>query len=625
MTLNPIECNIICESINSIPVLKLEVAIEYNNEDWKYIKENAVIKCKAPWNNNKQLFRINKIEKDLDSIIATAYPIFYDAVNTYVKDTTNDDVMIVDTGNVNGQQALDKILSGTKYKGHSNIVKVNRARYDKKNIIQALNGDIDNCFTKVWGGEIYLDNYDIYINESIGHDNGVTIEYGKNLMGLKEEIEMSNIVTRIIPIGYDGLRLEGKTPWVDSSNIYRYYDVFEREVVFDKVKVKTENDAEGFNTIEEARQELIRLSKLMFTEERIDVPRVSLDVEFVDLSKTLEYKDISTLEEVGQGDIIKARHTKLGIDTNIRCIGYDYNVIEEAYNNLKLGQVQYDYFKNENDKWNNVNSNIDNIFNNIDGINGRVDDITDNEGNIIAEKVKGFLDATKTKIKAQRQIGQLQDQRAFIWEDLNRESPTYGCMVGGSAGIQISQQRTPDGKDWDFSSAFTAEGIVADKIVGNLFSSKDGSTSINMNNGEFRSKQADGSQIVISPQNGFYNQFGTSKKEYYHLNTVIKGRETMNFNNYKKTINIQLPNEFKGKNFIVIPTIATIWANSLPKILLTYSIDIGNTDYTNGSFDIYLKLFGYDTKWIDSLDGYVLCGQTTNWEYTVDYNIIVIA
>lgn len=589
------ECKITCENINSIPVLNLEVEID-NDNIYKYVKENAVIKCKVPWSNNKQLFRISKIEKDLDNTIATAYPIFYDSIKTYVKDMSNEDVMIVDTGECNGQQALDKILANTKYKGYSNIVKVNRARYDKKNIIQAINGDIDNSFIKVWGGEIYLNNNNIYINESIGHDNDVTIEYGKNLTGLKEEVDMSNIVTRIIPIGYDGLRLTGRTPWVDSVNINRYYDIFEKEIVFEDIKVKGENDGEGFNTIEEARAELIRRAKLMFSEEHIDVPLVSLNIEFVDLSKTLEYKDISSLEEINQGDIVRARHNKLGVDTNIRCIGYDYNVLTESYNSLKLGQVTYDYFKNENDKWNNVNNRIDNILNDVDG---KFDNITDKDGNLLAEKIKGFLDATKTKLKAQRKIGQLQDQRAFIWEDLDPYSPSFGCMIGGSAGIQISQQRTADGKDWDFTSAFTAEGIIADKIVGNLFSSKDGSTTINMNNGEFRSKQPDGSMVIISPKDGFYNKFGTSKREYHHLSYQEKiFLPSQSGSGYGYTsVTIQLPDEFKGKKFEAFVSLGDMLTATVPSTLGVVSrigAFCGVYDYKNATVQVDGMLGMYD-------------------------------
>ena len=143
----------------------------------------------------------------------------------------------------------------------------------------------------------------------------------------------------------------------------------------------------------------------------------------------------------------------------------------------------------------------------------------------------------------------MQDVRAYIWQDLDPNSPSYGCMIGGSAGIQISQQRTPDGKDWDFTTAITAEGIMADKIVGRLFSSKNGMTKIWMETGTFESELPDGSKIVISPEKGFYNKFGDSEREYYHLNYYdLKNIEVSDTGTW--SLDITLPNEFKGKKFI---------------------------------------------------------------------------
>ena len=172
------------------------------------------------------------------------------------------------------------------------------------------------------------------------------------------------------------------------------------------------------------------------------------------------------------------------------------------------------------------------------------------DGSVKANEIQGFLDATRTKLIAQKEIGQLQDVRAFIWEDLDPNSPTYGCMIGGSAGIQISQQRTPDGKNWDFTTAITAEGLIADKIVGRLFSSKNGMTKIWMETGTFESELPDGSKIVISPEKGFYNKFGDSEREYYHLNYYDLKNITVSSTG-AWNLEITLPNEFKGKKFVV--------------------------------------------------------------------------
>ena len=47
--------------------------------------------------------------------------------------------------------------------------------------------DDENSFLNRWGGEIYFDNFDIYINERIGSDNGLRAEFGFNLTGVEGE------------------------------------------------------------------------------------------------------------------------------------------------------------------------------------------------------------------------------------------------------------------------------------------------------------------------------------------------------------------------------------------------------------------------------------------------------
>ena len=99
----------------------------------------------------------------------------------------------------------------------------------------------------------------------------------------------------------------------------------------------------------------------------------------------------------------------------------------------------------------------------------RIESIFNKNGTVMAERVQGILDGIKTQIKIQSTAAQPVDGRAFVIEDLDPESPMYGCMVFGTQGVQISKQRTADGRAWDWTTAMTASGIVADAIVAGLF------------------------------------------------------------------------------------------------------------------------------------------------------------
>jgi len=486
-------------------------------ERWKYLDYENVIKTEG------KLYRIFNVVKSLDYITAYARPIFFDLIDTILLD--------VRPTNKTGQQALEEILKGTGFKAHSNISTLNTAYYIRKNIVEAILGNDENSFLNRWGGEVLLDNFDIYINDKIGSDNGVRVELGYNLNEIEEDINIEEVATRIIPTGYNGIMLDGSTPWIDSPLIKKYTKPKMRVINFDDVKVKeSEADEEGFNTIEEARQELVKRCNKLY-EEGIDKPSVNYKIDMINLANTTAYKDYIKLVTVNEGDTVTCYIPGLDIDVKARVIDYEKDIMTGEYISLELGNAISNFFKEQAD----VQSKINNILN--------------SNGTVKGNEIQGFLDATKAKLVAQKEIGQLQDVRAFIWQNLDPNSPSYGCMIGGSAGIQISQQRTPDGKDWDFTTAITAEGLIADKIVGRLFSSKNGMTKIWMETGTFESELPDGSKIVISPEKGFYNKFGDSEREYYHLNYYdLRNIEVSNTGTW--SLDITLPNEFKGKKFI---------------------------------------------------------------------------
>lgn len=500
---------------------------------WKYIDYENVIAAEE--DGKKKLYRIFNVVKSLYSITAYARPLFFDLIDNVLLD--------VRPTLKNGEEALNIILEGTGFTGHSNISTANTSYYVRKNIVEAILGDDENSFLNRWGGEVLLDNFDIYINDKIGSDNGVRVELGYNLNEIEEDINIEEVATRIIPTGYNGIMLDGSTPWVDSPLINKYTKPKMRVINFDDVKVKENaDDEEGFNTIEEARQELIKRCNKLY-EEGIDKPSVNYKIDMINLANTTAYKDYIKLVTVNEGDTVTCYIPGLDIDVKARVIDYEEDLMTGEYISLELGNAISNFFKEQAD----VQSKINNILN--------------SNGTVKGNEIQGFLDATKAKLVAQKEIGQLQDVRAFIWQDLDPNSPSYGCMIGGSAGIQISQQRTPDGKDWDFTTAITAEGIISDKIVGRLFSSKNGMTKIWMETGTFESELPDGSKIVISPEKGFYNKFGDSKREYHHLQysgyVTLPAHSSSNMGGLTFAY-VNLPEEFRNKDVSVSVSIRTI-------------------------------------------------------------------
>ena len=221
---------IVNAELNGAWTLELEHPID-DRGIWKLIEEEAVIK--VPSFNGDQLFRVRKIEKSDSGIEAKAEPIFLDA---------KDDCFLTDvrpTGK-NGQQALDIMCAANKkYTAESNITRATTAYYQYKNLISAINGDDSNSFVNRWGGEILYDNYKVIINERVGGDYGVELLYGKNIKadGLTEEIDMSDVVTRIYPKAYNGYKMSNNG-YVDSPLIGNYPTVKADTITFSDVKMR---------------------------------------------------------------------------------------------------------------------------------------------------------------------------------------------------------------------------------------------------------------------------------------------------------------------------------------------------------------------------------------------------
>ena len=531
---------------------------------WKFIKNDGIIKAPTPYSNG-QLFHVYSIKKNMiGGLNVKARHIFFDLNKSIILDNRAE--------RKTGQEALDIILNGTKFKGKSNISKLATAYFVKMNRVAAINGNTDNTLISRWGGEIFLDNYNVTVNDHIGGDYGAYINYGNNMLELGLEDNEDNVITRGYPVAFNGRMLPEK--YIDSPLINKYREIKEDFVEMSDLKLKEDSsDGEGFDTVEELYKSMrIRMKELY--DGGLDKPTVTGTTKVAPLENTTKYKYVKGLVNIGLGDTISIYHEKLDIDFASRCVGYTWNILTRKYESVDVGAFKENFFNKQSD----VRSKIESIFN--------------GDGSVKANEIQGFLDATKAKLVAQKEIGQLQDVRAFIWQDLDPNSPSYGCMIGGSAGIQISQQRTPDGKDWDFTTAITAEGLIADKIVGRLFSSKNGMTKIWMETGTFESELPDGSKIVISPEEGFYNKFGNSKREYHHLQ--YSGYVTLPAHSSPTAggltfAYVNLPEEFRDKEVSVSVSIRTIddyWDGSTNDMWVPKRVDCRGARVSNNRIEV---------------------------------------
>ena len=500
-TLSPLSCEFEC-NLNDTWLLSIENPIDQSLDDFTI---GAVISAPTPY-GDKQLFRIYDVTKDDNGIIASAFPIFLDARN---------DCFLWDVrpSNVTGQTALNQMITNKKYSASSNITKTSTAYYVQKNLIEALNGDDDNAFLKRWGGEIAYDNYKIIVNDRIGSDNGLKVEFGFNLLGVEEQINNEDIVTRIIPKAYNGYILPNNET-VDSPLINNYPIVYTRVLEYQDIKLiddAQEDDAENgitvCNTLEELYAALRTRANKEF-ENGIDLPQITYNVDMVDLSKTDLYKDYKDLLKVNLGDTVHVKHRKLGIETSARIISMTYDCITKKVESLVLGDYEANY------------------FNNVSSITHSVSQVVNTSNNtLMADKIAGIINLLNTSLRAQKDIAQKQDVRAILFEDLDKSSPTFGALCIGTQGIQIAKERNATNTDWQWGTAIDFQSINADYIITGILTDKNGNFYLNMYTGELRMKDGTFIGNINGGTININNRFMVDKDGNVHIdgNGYFKG------------------------------------------------------------------------------------------------------
>ncbi|MEI4314066.1 phage tail spike protein [Streptococcus suis] len=298
----------------------------------KLIRNGMIIKAPTP--NGDQLFRIYQSKPSMGMLEIHAFHIFYDLAFNFVEDTN-----IVSKS---GQAWLQQLSQNTQYRHpftfFSDISTVAGSRVVRKNCVEILlNTSLDNSFVNRFGGEILRDNFKVYFNRAIGENRGFKIRHKKNLKGYTANIDDKTVITRIMPIGFDGLLLPEK--YVDSPRISDYpFPRIGKVDVDVKAAVGENADAKDAVPLNEAYTKMRTLIKEQFGV--IDVPTCSYEVDFVELSKTKEYSDFQNLETVRIGDTVTVSHDEDGFYVEAKVIRYEYDSLAGSLLRIEAGQFE---------------------------------------------------------------------------------------------------------------------------------------------------------------------------------------------------------------------------------------------------------------------------------------------
>ena len=398
--------------------LDLETSLDYVD----FLVEGNIVVANTP--QGDQAFRVSNPQKTRNKITVRAWHVFYDSENYLIADSN-----VVDK---NCNDALDHLNSATEpqseFQTLSDVGTANSYRCVRKSLYEAVMAVLEQ-----WGGHLVRDNFKIEIRTSIGQDNGVTVQYKKNLKEITCTENWDNVVTKLLPVGKDGLLLNALDA---SESLYvvseiQYAIPYTKTVSFNQ-EVPEEEYQDSYGYTDEAA----------YTQALIDDLRQQA-IEYVEKNCVPEVNYVlkANVDKITDiGDTIQVIDNRLGINLLTNVIAFEYDCILEQYTSIEFGN-----FKQQT-------------------LSGLIPDITASVNKDVTDQVQNATAVVQQELQqSTNQIwGTLGDSyviydgdKILVLDRLPKESAVNVIMIN-NAGIGFSHS----GINGTFTSAWTIDGTL---------------------------------------------------------------------------------------------------------------------------------------------------------------------
>jgi len=391
--------------------LDLETDLSYIDD----LTPNRIIVANTP--QGEQAFRITNPQITKTKITIKAYHVFYDTKNYLIADS-----YVV---NKNCNDALDHLNNSTDnvspFTTLSNITSLYSYRCVRNSLYEAIQTVIER-----WGGHLVRNNFSIQILNAIGQDNGVTVRYAKNLKDITCEENWDNVVTKLMPVGKDGLLLDENYIYSDTV-----YDIpYTKTVSFNQdINEEDYTDDEGNVDQEQYEQALLD-----------DLRQQAQDYIEINCLPQINYTLKANLEKITDiGDTVEVIDERLGVNIMTNVIAYDYDCILGQYTELEFGNFK----KKLGDLISNINSQTESI----------VKEETNNLSITLSAELQQAQETIWNALGSSYCI--YEGDKILVVDTLPKEQARNVIMIN-NGGIGFSQ----NGINGPFSSAWTIDNVL---------------------------------------------------------------------------------------------------------------------------------------------------------------------
>lgn len=455
-------------------LFELELTYPINGSLYQEIIPERIIVADASPLLANQRFVIHRITKPKNGIVK----VYAEHVSQYR--TKNNSIKAKVSFSGNAQAALrtwnENLLYDSGFTVSSDIGTESQGQWtiDKVTDARKALGGVQGSILDRYGGEYLFDNDHISLLKQRGITSDVRIAYGKNLVDITQEEEITNTVTSIQPFALI-FRKEG----TEDDILTLPEDVIHSENIenFAHPKIKVHNfSGEEITTVEQLRARTNRF----IAENQIGTPKVNLKIDFIDLSKTVEYEEIAEYENLNLCDEVLVDYPELGIEgVKGKVVKTIYNALLDTYDRIEVGDTRYTYS-------NSLSTITDKIEETEALSRAWLDDL---RSSIINDYFN--RDSYNYDLKVGNVYGLPSGYYSF--DAPIEQNPTRVIYIGGGI-MAIANSKTTDGA-WNWRTIATGDGFIADEmfagyisadlIRGGMQEALSGDTYINWNTGDF--------------------------------------------------------------------------------------------------------------------------------------------
>lgn len=359
IVINPTKCRV-KNADNGDFVLEMTCGTQYND----FLQPNNIIVAPTPAGD--QAFRIRNITKRESKLEIKAPHVYYDGDNYLIADSYAVDKTC--------QEALDHFNAATDTQSPflmvSDVETVETFRCVRKSLTECVETVLER-----WGGHLKRDNWQISILNAIGTDNGITIEYKKNLKELTASYDWSSVCTKILPVGKDGILLDEK--YIYSRKQYRI--PFTKTVSFNQ-----DIDQEDYETEDEYKTAL-----------KADLKEQAAEYLKKSCYPSVNYTLKGNPEKVTDiGDVIEVKDSRIGVDILTQVISYEFDALQNRYVSLEFGN----FTNNLNNLLSNINkSTVNTVYASATAI---TDETSKTINKAVANSATAIIAETNNKISS---------------------------------------------------------------------------------------------------------------------------------------------------------------------------------------------------------------------------------